>query len=251
MKSLLILFSAMTIVLCGCASMGGGDLPKQRPDDLVITYNDGGGMLDQSEEYFICKDSCVRDSRFQGHQNRWMCKTDLKKLDDLYAQLVKDDVTSIKTEDQGEVYDRGGISLRFSFGDKNFQIIDAGSSFVVERDQDRFNRTSDAITGFVDECVQSQTISIRLDLQVDVQDSAVQSCSINLDNINVLNWQAQNAEPLAQLRTLEFLPGQYELQGSAQVGQKWVSLNSPIKVSAAKHDFRILLKNDSFEFVEQ
>ncbi len=251
MKHLVFWLGIMSLLLAGCATMGGGGLPKQRPTDLVITYHNGGGMENESDDYFICQDSCVRDSRFHGHQNRWICKADPKKLDALYAQLVRDDVTSIKTEDQGEVNDRGGITLRFSYGKESREIVDAGGSFVVERDEERFRGTANAIVGFVEECIQSQAVSVGIDVQVEVGDSSVQSCWVSLDNVVVLNWQAQNAEPLAHMRTVSLLPGSYELNGSFQVGKKWISINWPLKLNAAKPGFQLVLKNDSFAVIEK
>jgi hypothetical protein len=252
MKHFLFWIGAWSMVLTGCATMGGGSgLPKQRPADLVITYNNGGGMLDEGEHYYISQDSCVRDSRFEGHQNRWVCKPDAKQLDALYAQLVKDDVATIKTEDQGEVYDRGGITLHFDYGGKSFEIVDAGSSFVVERDADRFRRTADGIVGLVGECIQRQAIAIAFDLRVETGDSAVQECRISLDNTIIVDWRAQNAEPLAHLRTLTLLPGRYELTASYQVGQKWFSIDWPLKLNATKPGFQLILKKDGFAVIEK
>jgi hypothetical protein len=252
MKNHWILLACVALVIAACATIhDGSGLPKQRPSDLVITYNNGGGMQDQSEHYYISTDSCVRDSRFEGHQNRWVCKTDPKKLDAFYTQLFQDNVATIRSEDNNEVYDRGGITLRFSYGGKTIEISDAGSNFIVENDNARFDRTSSGIVAFVAEGIQSQRIPVEIDLQVETGDSAVQACSLSLDNEQVLNWQAQNAEPLAQMRTVQLLPGRYEVHGSAQVGQKWVSLHWPIKVSAQKDHFQLLLKNDSFGLQEK
>jgi hypothetical protein len=252
MKYHWILLACLALAFTACAAIhGGSGLPKQRPADLVINYHNGGGMLDQGEDYLICQDSCVRDSRFQGHQNRWICKTDPKKLDALYAQFIKDDVTSIQSENQGEVYDRGGVTLRFSHGGKSTELIDAGSNFIVENDRARFARTSAGIVAFVEQGLQSQAIPVVIDLRVETGDTAVQACSVSLDNQQILNWQVQNAVPLAQVRTVQLLPGRYEVQGSAQVGQKWVSLHWPITMSAQKDHFLLLLKNGSFGLQEK
>ncbi len=252
MKNHWILLACVALAFTACAAVHvGNGLPKQRPADLVISYNNGGGMQDQGEAYFIFQDSCVHDSRFQGHQNRWVCKTDPKKLDALYAQFVKDDVTSIRSENQGEVYDRGGVTLRFSHGGKTTEIIDAGSNFIVENDKARFARTSAGIVAFVEQGLQSQAIPVEIDLRVETGDTAVQACSVTFDDQQILNWQAQNAEPLVQVRTVYLLPGRYEVQGSAQVGQKWVSLHWPIEVSAQKDHFQLLLKNNSFGLQEK
>jgi hypothetical protein len=250
MKFLWILIGGIATTVMGCAVLGGG-LPKQRPSDLVVTYNNGGGMLNQSEEYYICQDSLVRDSRYQGHQNRWSCKPDPAKLDALYAQFLKDDITSIRSNNEGEVYDRGGITLRFSYGSNNFELVDAGNYFIAKADADRFGRTADGIVHLVEDCIQSQAIAVVIELQLQLGDSVAHHCSLSFDNNAVVDWQAGDHIPLAGPHTVHLLPGRYEIEGSAQVGSKWTSLQWPIEVTAAQRHFRFVLKNDSFEIIHE
>lgn len=250
MKYLWILYCTLTLGLLGCATRSGNSWPKQRPDDFAVTYKYGGVIQDKSELYYISRDSCVRESRFEGHFNRWTCKTDPKKLDALYALIVKDDVSSIQSENIESAFPRDGITLRFNYGNKKTEIQDAGLNFVVEKDIKRFMHSSDAVVSFVDEGLQSQTIPVQLDLRIEVRDSAIQSCFLMFDYVAVMNWKLGESGQLTRQLTFPLLPGQYVIIGTAEVGSRLVVIRQPVQVDVAHHSFQLLLKNESFELVE-
>lgn len=243
-----MLLLGLSLLVEGCT---GGDLPSERPADLEIRYYDGGGMNPESEEYFISADSVTRSSFYNSHHNHWLGKARASQLDSLYAQLLADDVTGIRSEDQGEVFDRGGVSVHIEFGEKRFAIVDAGNMFVEKGDHGRWQRLCQNLSAFVEAVLRPQQVKANVSLLLDSLQAAPSSCYISLDRQNILDWQGGPVDGLAGDHPLLLLPGDYDLQASAKLGERYLSLHEQVVIDAAHPDYQVVLKSDTFELQQR
>jgi hypothetical protein len=139
--TLLFLFTCIALSFCGLVSR---ELPEKRPDKLVIQLNDGGGMMPEGDEYYISADSCYAKFWREKATNYVHFMLTKEQLDSLYAVFYTNQFERIGTKEM-ETYDRGGISIRLSFGDKNYSVSDAGSTYIKESWHEAFNAVSAAI----------------------------------------------------------------------------------------------------------
>src|ERR1043166_4412616 len=138
MRATLLLLSS--IFLCSCSR----ELPEKRPDKIVVQLYDGGGMTPEGDEYYISEDSCYAKFWREKATNYVHFKLTREQLDSLYAVLYTNQFERIGTKEM-ETYDRGGITIYLRFGDKNYTVSDAGSTYIKEGWHDQFNAVTSAI----------------------------------------------------------------------------------------------------------
>ena len=117
----------------GCqSSEKGNKLPATRPVDLTLSYYNDGGMIDFRENMFISKDSCIYEINDEGKKQKITFNLNETDLDELYSVLKKNRFDEIEFITEKEVYDRGGLSIRISWGHnaKQLEVSNAGRSFI-------------------------------------------------------------------------------------------------------------------------
>lgn len=233
----------------GCKQVS--DMPRERPLDLVVRLSEGGGMLPESESYLITTDSVVRNSFYQFQENHWVCKPDAGMLDALWNALLRVDATTIRSRDEGQVYDRGGTTVHIEYGGKDVVLTDAGNLFVLEVDRIRFSRMCGAIFACVANCMDAQTVDTQVVLDVETGDRLPETCHISMNGEAVVDWPSAQAQALAQTAVKPLLPGHYLLDASAKFGARYLSLRDTVEISAANRLFHIVLKSDTFALVAQ
>jgi hypothetical protein len=253
MKVTLLITLPIFSLTFGCTSFLGGNpgLPSTRPSDFSISSYEGGGMTPESEEYFVSEDSAGRVSFYEQSHNRWTFVPDPSRLDAFYDRIRQQDPTSITASDEGEVYDRGGISLHIEFDDHSFQVAHAGSSFVAERDWDRFDAVHQEIAAFVTEGLEANKVNLKVDFDLAVADTALANCSVSLSRERIAQWNRQNASPLTYETSLSLLPGQYMLNCWATISGKNVAVYRPIDITTEKQKLHITLKSDTFDIIQE
>jgi hypothetical protein len=248
MKTTLLAAGILLMVATGCM---GPKLPEKRPADFRINSYDGGGMNPESEEYFITNDSAGRVSHFDQSRNRWTFKPDPATLDAFYARIRELNPTTLKARDEGEVYDRGGTTLQIQYDRNTFNISDAGNSFIVERDVDRFWEVNQAIVAFVEEGLDGKRVSLQVRMDIRIPDTALTFCSIMLNQEQILPRNDKNPTIIDPESSKDMLPGEYMLNGWATVSGKNFSFYQPIPVNAEKHSLHFTIKSDTFEFQQE
>lgn len=208
-------------------------------------------MLPESESYFITKDSAGRESFFQQSNNRWVFEPEKAKLDDFYNKFRALNPTGIRARDKGLIQDRGGLTMQVSYEDVTFNAINSGGSFVVDEDQQRFSDVYALVANFVTDGLHWRLVPVKFFIEVPVGDTTIESCSIWLNREEVMSWEKQQPEGLSSEYTLNVLPGQYHLSCWAKVGVRSLSIDEDVEISSGRHDFHILLKNDTFELKQQ
>ncbi len=134
MKFLFIMLAGCFFI--GCKSPAQDDkLPASRPIDFSLTYHVDAGMVDLSENLFLSKDSCIYIKSDTGKEVKNKFILSDMEMDALYGILKQNKYSRIESRTEGEVYDRGGISIHSSWNkDKNeLNVSDAGNSFVKDK----------------------------------------------------------------------------------------------------------------------
>ncbi|MEX1002085.1 MAG: hypothetical protein WDZ35_08215 [Crocinitomicaceae bacterium] len=142
--------------------------PPKSPGELVIQWNDGGGMLPVSEAIYISNDSCSwKYWRYQAETViSWKAKK--KELDDLYAVMVKNKFDQVTSTNEGQVYDRGGVSIHIEVDDQKYKIDNSGSSFIADQWQGNFSAISHAIQTYAKEKVNLQLLELPLNVAEEI-----------------------------------------------------------------------------------
>ncbi len=122
-------------------------LPKS-PKEIEIGWSDGGGMMDLSTSIFISLDSSSWDYRRNGNEKHILFETSDEELKELYQVIRDNQFDRIKIRSEGEVYDRGGVSIRLNIDGKYYDVYNSGSYFIEDDWVDNWRAVSDAITAF-------------------------------------------------------------------------------------------------------
>jgi hypothetical protein len=142
---LTLLASTLALALFSCGAFGGRELPEKRPGKLVIQLYDGGGMVPEGDEYYFSEDSCYAKFWREKATNFVHFKLSSGQLDTLYRAFYDNTFEKIGTREM-ETYDRGGITVSLRFGDKNYSVSDAGSTYIQEGWMKEFNAVVKAVT---------------------------------------------------------------------------------------------------------
>lgn len=124
-------------------------LPAKRPDDLVIEWNEGGGMNPEGSSVVIREGKGTReftdwvDGKIVNSTVNFT-PTD-SDLDALYTTIRANSFDTIQESD-AMIYDGGNDSVRISWGDNDVNIWGLQ---VTDWDRSRFDRVYSAIASYV------------------------------------------------------------------------------------------------------
>jgi len=94
-------------------------------------------MLPQWETVVIFNDTITIERYFEGAESSLNAPIERAASERIWESLVKHKFESLETRFE-EVYDRGGVVVEVARGDDSCRVSDAGQSFVVERDAERW-----------------------------------------------------------------------------------------------------------------
>jgi len=160
------------IGICYSCSNGGNitdgqetssDLPET-PAKFVINWSEGGGMLNRSEHIYISYDSAawVFDRYNQETVINW--NPDKKVINDLYGILKANKVDKIKSVSEGQVYDRGGITMDINIDDKSYRLDNSGSNFIMDKWKSNYATINNAVIDYAMKEVENKKIAIDISL---------------------------------------------------------------------------------------
>ena len=124
-------------------------LPAKRPDDLVIEWNEGGGMNPEGSSVVIREGGGTRE--FTDWVDGKIVNSTVNftptnaDLDALYATIRANSFDTIQESD-AMIYDGGNDSVRISWGDNDVNIWGLR---VTGWDRSRFDRVYSAIASYV------------------------------------------------------------------------------------------------------
>lgn len=124
------------------------ELPKDRPDNMVIEIGNGGGMLPISKGIYISKDSCYQSRWAYEAKNKTYFKLSASELDQLYKVFVDNKFDGIKTR-HIQAPDRGGTSVYLRINRKTYQIHNSGGTFVKKSSAGAFKEVVSTVKNMV------------------------------------------------------------------------------------------------------
>lgn len=125
--------------------------PEKVPDDFKIEYTLDGGMVNTGRGITIQNGICIDEGRNEGVEYKYEWKIEeVKELETLYAELKKLNAFSLKSKNGGEVYDRGGESIRYTINGKSFIVSNSQSNFIYKVHAEAFNKSIALILTFAE-----------------------------------------------------------------------------------------------------
>ncbi len=133
----ILMFGSFSL-LSNCKSVDADSTTVDEPkkySELRVYYQYNAGMLPESEHILISSvDTSYRIYKkdFEEKKSEWVATKE--ELDVLYQKLVEQTYWKITSQrSNGVVFDRGGVILTISVDGKQYEINNAGNSFVEEK----------------------------------------------------------------------------------------------------------------------
>ena len=232
MRNFIVLLS-LSILFSACSVISGGEsLPDKRPDDLVLELRNSGGMLPESDHYYISKDSAFHESWTHSFTNRYVFQPDPQKLDDLYEMLKKNDALNIKSIDGGEVYDRGGASVWIRFDKKNFNISNSGNMFIDKGWQQQWRNVSSGILSFIGAGLDGRQQPVTLELEYSDSLPSIRYLHIDAGRYDFAVYNRSDTTTRPTTNTVQIHPGVYPLHVQCTFDSFDLYLDDTLRVNA-------------------
>lgn len=139
------------------------NLPEN-PSKFTIDWSEGGGMLNRSQHIYISYDSAVWVFDRYNNETVISWKPEKKVIDDLYEILRTNKIDKIQSTSEGEVYDRGGISMNINIDGKSYQIDNSGSNFIMDKWKTNYTTVNNSIVDYTMKEVENRKIQIEVTL---------------------------------------------------------------------------------------
>ena len=165
-KNSILLAPLCLLFLTACPEPSGDDNDSENnselPDSfekLSISMYDGGGMLPVSFKTEINNDSAYWQYRRYGNETIINWTPTEKELNDLYSELKANDMNLIKADCGGEVFDRGGLSIKFVIDGTSYDVDNSGNCFIQEKWKEKYHNIVTALTKYRTDKVNEQMLS--------------------------------------------------------------------------------------------
>ena len=230
-----------------CAS----DLPEQRPTDLSITMQRGGGQPPTGWLQFehlvltVSGASSYEASVSGGESISLSFQTSDDVLDRLYNDLRDNEFDEIDTDDIGEVFDGGGTSVTLRWGDTTMRVDDVGSSSVAPDWREPWERITESLHLALLELVQPFSEPCDLHFAPSLHNRQVSIYSGGVELISGTILEATENENAVV--TVHLLPAELELAVAVARGTQWVQGWIMVDGSGA-HAFLISELDDALVF---
>ena len=221
---LVLLMTALNFYSCSTFSQ---ILPEKRPDDVILTYSESGGMLPVGKNYFVSADSSFANYYIYDARNKTYFNVSSEELDKLYKIFYENDFGKIKTFEE-MVYDRGGNTVSIYWKGERISKSNSGISFIEKEWQEEYSDVVSAIRKLVDSKTNELKINFTLKLDTSI---------INLDKITNITIDADFTyysarDGIKDSINLNLLPGEHNVQAYLMNKENTDHKN---KVFASKH----------------
>lgn len=167
MKYPLFALPFLVVLLTACPDStddgvnGSGDFPADPVGFTISTY-EGGGMLPISFNSYISEDSAFWGYDRYNNETviRWVPGED--EFKELYQTVIDNKVDKIKSDCEGEVYDRGGLSIEITIDGKSYQLDHSGNCFVQDKWKSNYGAIVSAIDKHTKSAIDEQMIALPL-----------------------------------------------------------------------------------------
>ena len=150
------------LILTACPNLdetSDGNFPDN-PDKFVIRLSDGGGMLPISEDIYISKDTA--HWTYLRYRNETVISwiPTKEEIDSLYTTFKENKIDQIKSDCEGEVFDRGGTRIDIDINQNDYRLDNSGNCFVMDKWADNYKAVSSAIRKYTTRKVNAQMLEI-------------------------------------------------------------------------------------------
>src|SRR5690349_6078322 len=143
---------SLVAFLCLLLSCAGQKFPEKMPDDFKIEYHLDGGKVNVNRTIVLQKGECYDKGRNDKGED-FEYEVDIDKPEDLeklYIDLKRLNAFALKSNNQGEVMDRGGESIKYTVNGKTYEVSNSQNMFIDKKDLEAFNASLNAILSFAD-----------------------------------------------------------------------------------------------------
>jgi hypothetical protein len=186
----------------GGSITGGTDndssLPKN-PSKLTVNWSEGGGMLNRSEHIYISFDSAAWVFDRYNNETVISWKPEKKVIDDLYEVFRSNKIDKIKSTSEGQVFDRGGISINIEIDEKSYEIDNSGSNFIMDKWRSNYVAVNKAITDYAMKEVENQKISIEISLLDGIYKSGYY-INLDINEERVINYETDTTSSTVSVK---------------------------------------------------
>lgn len=221
---IVLILTALNFYSCSTFSQ---ILPEKRPEDIVFTYSESGGMLPVGKNYHISADSSFANYYIYDARNKTYFNVSPVELDKLYKVFYKNDFGKIKTFEE-MVYDRGGNTVTISWKEERISKSNSGISFIEKEWQEEYGVIVLAIRELVDSKIEELKISFTLKIDTSII-NLEKITNITIDN-DFTYYSARDG--IKDSINLNLLPGEHNVQVYLMTSEETELQN---KVFASKH----------------
>src|SRR5690606_22772512 len=197
-------------------------------------------------------DSAVWEMWRGGDQTVLSWKPTEDEINELYTILKDNKFDKIKSRSEGEVYDRGGLSVDIDLDGKSYELSNSGSHFIESKWSDNFSAITSAIWQHSNKHVESQKIPIKI-VPDDFFKSGEFTFEFRVNDVSVYS----HTGALPKDTVISFYPGYNELYmqlfytdsvtsyGSPET-YKWLGENA--KIDSLSRQMRIMFTEAELDY---
>jgi hypothetical protein len=137
----------------------------------ITTYKDGG-MLPESENLIISPETSHWIYRRYSKETKVSWTSSPEELRELYSFLQKHNYSKITSKSEGEVFDRGGLSITIQNGESEVKIDDSGNNFIEAKWSKDYKKIKQRLADFVNHKVYASKLSISIETSSAMREAA-------------------------------------------------------------------------------
>lgn len=193
-------------------------IPEERPEKFYVELNESGGRMHHGKTIYLSPTESFMEWNYQDAEHSVSFTLTENELNQLWTTLFINKFDRI-TSNEEEVYDRGGITVRLSYGDTFFSQSNSGMSFIDGRWSDEFWDVVDVIENLAGSKIETEEKPFQIILD-DALAADLQYLSIDENALfNHTNDTLSQTDGLYQF-TVNLLEGEYYLSVETDAWQR-------------------------------
>ena len=208
MKRLSIIFSfCIILILTSCKTNASSN--QENNDDFdaatfVISSYEGGGMIPVDEKVLISKEESHWIYNRYGKETVVSWNTSEEELKTLYQFFKKHNYSKIESRSEGEVFDRGGLTINIEMSGTETEINNSGSYFISEKWMDDYKAIKKKLNDFVNTKIYENKLRVAMSTTVNVQEAIdLYEISVFVDEEKGLDTESNEINPAPTFQVFE------------------------------------------------
>lgn len=230
-----------------------GEKPEGTAENIEIRLSVDGGMMPVTESIYISRDSAYWSLWRSQHTTKINWTPTKEQIDNIYEVMVNNHYSEIKSDCEGEVFDRGGTDIYFTVDGEKHEIRNSQNCFIKEKWGSSYAAINKAIRSHADEEIAKQMFEIQVDPQANLINSGY-LLTLNINNEVVYKYDGDAPAP----RDMAVYPGYNEVYLQLFYKDSTTSYGSPktyisgqeyINITQGATKLQVDLKEDEFELI--